>query len=48
MNFATSGTGIPTTVDFTDPISVANFINALSNWQGSMSGDGNISAEEIQ
>ena len=48
MQFYGEGTTIPSSVNFSDPASVASFINALSNWQGTVNGDGEISVDEIQ
>jgi hypothetical protein len=47
MTFYGDGSVIPNHVDFSDPASVANFINALSNWQGSLGGTGEVDAEAI-
>ena len=47
MTFYGNGSVIPNHVDFSDPASVAAFINALSNWQGSLGGTGEVDAEAI-
>ena len=47
VDFSSWGTGLPM-VNLNDPLSVANFVTALENWRGDISGDGDISVEEIQ